>query len=534
MRRAWVSFLARFVGQLLAVGTIMGGCAGGCPTCHPFGCSPTPIVVCAPVVDSDAGLLPDANRPQDTGPDARDARTADAADDAASVTCTSAGRGGAHCFEGTCAPDLFCATDRSFETTGSLFSLRQAVPDDPLHPGYPGVRSVDEPALDVPFTGALGSLCVEACDLASSEDPCGPCGTCSGELTQSPLVAELGGALIALDGLAPSGTNGLCRIDCTYDRTTRGAECPELMTCSAFTETCIEQCVSDAECNARHGITYEGEPVSLVDEPGALRCNPDTGRCEALGNPTAMPGDRCASADDCSPDGGVCLVGNLCAQSGCEGAGGLCAGDAGVCLGVNDHQSLCVRGCNTPDDCGGGNACQLLSATIGTWAGFCYGLCDDDSECMATETCSSSLDALGAPVAGRCVPRCTSVFGIGAASGGCADHEACMPDHDGATYGLCVRADRFCGAADAPRLPSASAECAAGWVCDELLASGREGGDGHCVPACTTDVECEASPGAHCVLAGPYAGLCRVACIADEGCPVGQACDAPAGECVEL
>jgi hypothetical protein len=532
MRRTWLSSVARVVGQFLAAGFVMGGCAGGCPLCRPFTCTPVRIMTCEPLASPDAGdvgLRDSGPRPHDAGPDAMDAGPNV---DAASVACNAAGQPGAHCVEGACAADAVCAADRSTSTIDSLLSLSEASPEDPLHPGYPALVPGADPDVGPAFTGALGSLCVETCDLAA-DDPCGACATCSADLTQSPVVNALGGARLALDlAGAPSGT-GLCRIDCTYDRSTRGDECPDDMTCSAFTETCIERCVSDEECNARYGVTYAGVPVSIVDALGVMYCNETTGRCEAHGGATATVGDACATDDDCPVDGGVCLPGHLCAQSGCEGSGGLCAEDRGVCLGVNDHQTVCVRGCTTADDCGAGNACLRFLSTIGSWEGYCYGLCNDDTECLATETCDDAMDASGAPTPGHCVPRCTGVGSVGPESGGCADDEACVLDHEDAAYGFCRRADTFCGAVDAAQLPATSSECPTGWVCDELLAGGTSGGDGHCAPACTDNADCPIAIGARCVTAGPYAGLCRAACTSDDDCLGGEICDPSAGYCVE-
>jgi hypothetical protein len=138
------------------------------------------------------------------------------------------------------------------------------------------------------------------------------------------------------------------------------------------------------------------------------------------------------------------------------------------------------------------------------------------------------------------VPRCNVPGGVGTAAG-CGATQFCEADHAGATYGFCAPLDGFCGALDTTNLPSASSECATGYVCDELLATGGGAtyggrdvfGDGHCVRACMTSADCTAS-GTTCVTSGVYAGLCRrQGCSATIACPTGQVCDTARAVCVE-
>jgi len=202
--------------------------------------------------------------------------------------------------------------------------------------------------------------------------------------------------------------------------------------------------------------------------------------------------------------------------------------------------TLCLEGCNTPDDCGAGNTCNVLLDTagarvfIGPFSGYCIGTCASDADCIASETCSDVLDPIGVLTA-HCVPRCTGVGEIGAASGGCTDDEVCLAAHAGATYGRCELADRFCGAVGTLGLPAASTDCATGWVCDELLASvdlqPEVLGDGHCVRACGSDLDC--FTGTTCVTSGPLAGLCRQRCTVDADCAARTTCDETLGLCIE-
>ncbi|MFO0682736.1 MAG: MopE-related protein [Sandaracinus sp.] len=437
---------------------------------------------------------------------------------------------GAHCAAGLCMGTAACFNDLSAMSVDQVFGgVRQGVENDPAHPGYARVAAAQVPANDPPFHGFLGTMCTSECDLDAATDGCGTCATCSGLLSQNPLVQAFGGARLAY-AMPAYANSGSCRLDCAYDPATRGA-CPAATTCDAFSEVCVEQCTTDAECNMNYGAAYDGELLSLI--VGDERCDTTVGRCVPRASvATAHVGDACDTASDCAPGVGMCFAGGLCGALECGTAGTACDGGRGICLGTGGTQTVCLRGCNTVADCGAGNVCAPVGAAIGGYTGYCIGVCNTDTDCAATETCND---------ANRCVPRCTVPGGIGVAAGCASDTEFCRVDHAGATYGFCEQVDRFCGAANSTNLPAASSECATGYVCDEMLAGGsgpafggREVfGDGHCTRACTTNADCTAI-GTRCVTNGPYLGLCRrIGCTMATDCASGQSCDTARAVCVE-
>lgn len=453
---------------------------------------------------------------------------------------------GDHCRAGACAAAAATCLDPPAATLQSAFMLRQAGDPDPLHDGFVVARAVDLASDDAPFNGAEGSLCAQRCDPAAAIDACGACASCSGDMTQAPLVAAFGGARAVLG----TGLAGLCRIDCTWSPTSASLECPTDMACDPFGAVCIEACTTDNECNTGYAASYQGELLTSLETAHPRHCNTVTGRCEASGTVGAHVGDPCEGGDACAPGAGLCLSGGHCAELGCptpNTATSTCDGGRGICLTTSDAShptSICLMGCTTSAECGPGNACSLLhdatgaAVSIGPFAGYCVGVCASDDECIASEACTdtTTTDATGATVTvpGRCVPRCTGLGGVGAASGGCASTEQCVADHAGAAYGHCAPADDFCGAGGTVGLAAASSDCATGWVCDELLAGipGEQElfGDGHCTPACTSDGDCTAL-GRTCVTSGTYAGLCRHACSAPGDCAATETCST--GWCVE-
>lgn len=501
---------------------------------------------CGPPIEVVDGGPIDAAPDDDVGRDASTPPGPDAA-------CGSGtGQIGDHCRSGAtaaCASGSDCIdlSARSHDVE-SVFGYRQGGDDDVAHPGYPLARDVVDPLASAPFNAAAGTLCAAQCDASLRTDPCGACTSCETTLTQMPLVAAFGGARVLFGTAAAYGAStGVCRLDCTWSPTSRGDECPSEMACDAFGSVCIEACTTDNECNTNYGVTYEGEVVTVLDTAHPRACNPTTGRCEDVGTTGASVGDACESSDACAPGTGVCLAGGRCAEFGCaspDTSASTCASGAGVCLSVNQTshpQTLCLQGCAASSDCGAGNVCTPFGGgfAIGAFTGYCLGICHADDECIGSEACTdgTTVDATGATVAtpGQCVPRCTGVGEVGAASGGCDATEMCVADHAGAAYGHCAPADHFCGEPDTRSLPAADPECATGWVCDELLAGlpaqHELVADGHCTPACASDADCTGAT--TCVLAGALAGLCRDACTSDTDCTAPRVCDTTLGACVE-
>ena len=493
----------------------------------------------------DAATLPDANI--DGGNDAGNDAGPDAGNDASAATaCNPAGRVGAHCLAGACSVGAMCLQFAP-TTTQVAFGLPQGR-DDVAHPGYSAVEMPAVASESAPFNAAEGTLCSQQCDTSAMTDTCGVCTTCANIVTQEPLLAAFGGVRTLFGTTATFGAStGLCRLDCAWDPATRGAGCPDSQfTCDAFSGTCVEACTSDTECNTTYGATYDGRLVTALVTTHPQHCNLAIGRCEPSATATVPVGAACTSSDACTPGSGVCLNGGMCAQFGCVPGptGASVCGGSGVCLGTNQSSmavGLCLKGCISRGDCAPGNVCRQLGLSIGPYTGYCIGVCNLDSECAPSETCTDTTDATGAVVAGRCVPRCTAAGLVGAASGGCTAQEFCRADHAGATYGSCVALDPFCGAANTLDLPAASTDCATGYVCDETLATphtpigavaAETFGDGHCTRSCA------ASPctgGLSCVPSGALAGLCRLPCTAaSPTCPTDQTCNTTLGYCTEV
>lgn len=478
-----------------------------------------------PSVDASPAVPPDANLDgREWQPDITNMKR----------LCIASGRTGAHCREGTCATGLACGLLVTGMTIQDVLAMRQGeLAADATYATLQDPAIVEDSA---PFNGLSGGLCLQVCDRTALTDGCGTCATCSDRLTQMPLVASLGGALFALSesDRVFDDASGICRLDCAYDPETRGYECPDDMTCDAFTAVCVEQCTTDTECNTMRGVTYEGEIVTLVERTHPATCNPATGRCERTGTVGARVGDACTSAGDCAPGIGAC-VGGLCGELGCDM---IACGDGGLCLGINDHSTICIAGCNGPEDCGAGHACSALFAPMGGFSGYCIDVCADDSECVATDTCTSSVDAAGSLIPGRCERACTLIGERGVLAG-CAETEHCTT-RVAAHRGWCEPLGGFCDLDDAT-ISAASSDCGAGQLCDELLATGGgagfEGrdvvGDGHCVDPCITDTDCTAPM--TCITLGPLAGLCRRPCADAAGCTsTNEQCDTSLGVCIEV
>jgi len=311
---------------LLASAVTLGGC------CSCVSCTPQPLFV-------DGGPLPDVRilLPRDVGRDARDTP------EIFPEPCSFPGNSGAHCRASgaQCTTGATCWTLPPSPTTiQELFDLAPGVASDPIHPDYPGVDLSSAPEL-APFHGAAGSVCASLCDTASF-DRCGTCTTCSAQLTQMPIVQAFGGVLTMLrtEQRLFGATTGICRLDCTYEPTTRGAECPDdAFTCDRFSNVCVEACTTDAECNTQYGVTYEGTLVTLVTHDHADVCDLATARCgppRGSGSSAAQVGSPCASAADCAPEIGICLQGGHCAELGCPNpntATSVCGGTSAAPLG---------------------------------------------------------------------------------------------------------------------------------------------------------------------------------------------------------
>jgi hypothetical protein len=442
--------------------------------------------------------------------------------------CGHAGLAGGPCRAGMCQASLRCwdpaMLPANASTIQGLFNLQQGDLTDPMHPGYQIVQMPQNPMDSAPFNGWEGTFCAQECDTTATTDTCGACNSCSRTLTQMPLVAAFGGvgAWYGNMGMFPYANEGVCRLQCTYDHTTRGNECDPQHTCDAFGGVCVEACTSDNECNTAFGVTYAGQTVTLLDTMNPQHCNMTTGRCESAGTMGAAVGTMCTTGNNCAPGVGVCLNGGHCAEfNGCTNGQPCGPSNNGVCLAVNNTmhaQSLCLLGCSTSTDCGPGNTCQqFMMGMIGGHTGYCLGVCASDDQCIATETCTDytttdPMTGMATAHNGQCVHRCAGTgapimvgqigmsTGMTPAAGDCLTTEFCVADHMGANYGRCVPLNGLCGTPNTNSLPAVQADCSTGQLCDETLATPHDAptmmaprgplqaenfGDGHCVAPCT-------------------------------------------------
>jgi hypothetical protein len=529
-----------------------------------WGCGSNPVANCPgtshpPFPDGGCGI---SINPEAGGGDAgtnTEAGMHDAGGDMGPQHCGTAGLAGGACRAGACQASLHCFDPAAFGANSSTiqgaFGLQQGDLTDPQHAGYQTVQNptmcathTDMPTCaadsangcawdatmnhcingdSAPFNAFEGTFCAQECDTTATTDTCGACAHCSRDLTQMPLIQAFGGvaSIYGNTGMFPYANEGVCRLQCTYDHTMRSADgvCDSQHTCDAFGGVCVEACTTDNECNTAFGVTYSGQTVTLVDHTaGAAHCNTTTGRCEVAGTAGKNVGDTCMSGNDCAPGVGVCLNGGHCSEfNGCTNGMVCGATNNGVCLAVNGTmhtQNLCIMGCNHATDCGAGNVCNMLTAAIGSFTGYCLGGCMTDDECIATETCTdyTTTDATtGAATAhaGNCVHRCGGTgapitvgqvgmsAGTTAATGDCLTTEYCQADHTGATYGYCQPMNHLCGTPNTNSLPAPATDCAIGQLCDETLATPHDAptttaprgalevenfGDGHCVAPCVS------------------------------------------------
>jgi hypothetical protein len=399
--------------------------------------------------------------------------------------CGSTGTVGGHCRSAgsaQCVASATCFAGGAVMTINDAFGIPPGSPmNDPAHMDYQLIDTSATPET-ADFNGLAGSICAQQCNTAAATDMCGTCTSCSTAMTQMPLIQAFGGIVTVIPTTSRmfGADTGICRVDCTYDRTTRGAECPDQMTCDEFGGVCVESCTSNNECNMAYGVTYEGELVTLVNHDHPEVCNMTTGRCEFpadQASTTANVGDHCDSNADCRGGTGICLNGGHCAEFGCTSPGtptSVCGGpmnNLGICLTVNGtahSTNLCLTGCNSALDCGAGNICNILMDGTGavftiagggrSYTGYCIGGCQTDDQCNANEACTdyNTIDAMTGmvvPNGGRCVPRCggtaSGAIAVGAVGtstgttaspGNCLPTEWCSPDASNTNGHTCASA----------------------------------------------------------------------------------------------
>lgn len=537
------------------------------------GCNPGPAQM------GDSGVCPTGHvclmdsGPPDVGP-RPDAFVVDT-----NEGCNGSGHVGSHCRTGTtaqCQSPSTCASPQAGWTTfQATFQIPSGILVDPAHPDYQLIDT-SASAEVTPFNAfSGGGLCLQQCDTtaaAGAAGACGACLQCSTTATQIPLLAIFGGIRNFVTPMY-GGNTGACRLECTYDITTSGAECPNDMTCEQFGNVCVEACTNDNECNTAYGVTYEGELVTIVNHMAMSTCNTTTGRCDgpAPAHAGANVGDHCDSNADCAPGVGICLSGGHCGEVGCptpntmtSTCGGTAGAPLGVCLSTSQAAhptTICIMGCTTSSQCGAGSVCNTLwqdaamtmPFPIGPFTGYCIGQCGRDEECNNSgtiqEACTdyNTVDAMTGAVTsnpGRCVNRCTALHAVGTATtatpGQCLTTEFCQPDvtnsnghpcandadcttaaygmciygtcHSSApTFGECQTLGAFCGPVDTHSLAASQPDCASTQVCDETAATTHN--------QMTHAVSREQFGDGHCV--NPC--TTDAACITD-GYPTGSVC----------
>ncbi|MGE0787225.1 MAG: hypothetical protein AB7S26_16255 [Sandaracinaceae bacterium] len=464
---------------------------------------------CESPPDVDAGgATPDAALP-DAGPGI--------VDDAQTSSCGLPGRSGAPCRMGMCLTGLSCfgANLRTDLTLGTL-----GIPsgsEDPAHPG----EYLSGAASTVPITVAPGGLCTEGCDSRATTDTCGPCASCNTELGGSPAFGSIGLDAAFFDGdmILGASEDGICRARCNFDPSSDGG-CPEGHTCDLLSNTCIERCVSDAQCNVEFGLSLTDGTVA-IEAPGTpYTCSATTGRCEHTAPAGAAFGSACARDADCEASNGFCFAGHCalghCVNSDNDGPGSAsCPATGSRCIGFGGNNgSACLSLCNTADDCGADQACDPQTTPIpdaaGTmFAGLCVLPCSSDAECVADHVCDDAIQRFNDASLGICRPFCDAE-GTGIAGAvACAADEACVAIGT-AGRGVCRARDAICATQE---------------TCFDGQACRVEGANlnGRCEDGCDTDADCDVAMMERCV---------KVDTDPDDGAPQAiGVCIAPGGAC---
>ena len=173
-------------------------------------------------------------------------------------------------------------------------------------------------------------------------------------------------------------------------------------------------------------------------------------------------GDPCGEGEHCSYDQDGATV---CFASGTQQLGEACdeedTCESGICLSVNQTDSLCYALCSDDDPCAGGEACldldgvpfevceiediydscALLDQDCGEGMG-CYSVADEDSpicvpagDAAAGAACSAANDCAAGLV---CVADTCHALCDTAATGDCTGTEVCAVYSDPESAGYCV------------------------------------------------------------------------------------------------
>lgn len=462
----------------------------------------------------------------DGGPIELDAGRFDAGqgfvDDASLPPCNSVGRSGGLCRTGTqCVTGLHCyGTNLRPALTLGLLGIAEGMED----PANPGEYLAGEPST-IPIGVAPGGLCTEGCSTAAEMDTCGECSFCNDAIGGPRSFARVGidVGLFDADDVIGAAEDGVCRARCDFDPETDGG-CPEGYTCDLLTNTCLERCLSDDQCNLEFGVSLAVGLVATRAPGEPFTCDTTTGRCAHDTPPGAALGSACERDADCEAVHGFCFAGHCsrghCADAEGQLAGGTatCAPDGTQCLSFGGNGgTACVGLCDTADDCFADQACDPVTTPIPDgngrmWAGVCVLPCSDDTECQTDRVCDRSLQRFRDASLGICAPYCDpGGTGIAGAVSCEVPDEACVAiESDAQGRGVCRPQDGICAVHEA---------CFAGQACrvDGASLNGR------CEDGCADDADCDAMAGEECV---------KVDTDPDDGAPQALGvCVAPDGAC---
>lgn len=440
-----------------------------------------------PICGGDTGII----CPTDAGEEVPDSGPEPDAGSGPTMCQTTAGpggrcRGGLSCNSGlTCFPDLVAEVG---PITLADFPGWPTAVEDPENPG----QYIVEPGLpDVELTFAPGGQCSTACNPQA--DTCAGCSVCSTSVGGSPFFAAIGFGPRSFDltdanpstserePLTSEANPGICRASCEFDPNSRG--CQAGYSCDPAENVCLEECVSDAQCNL--GIAESRHEGIVVLTEGSATCNRMTGRCEWEPPAGAALGSACEASTDCPEHVGTCLIGGVCATTRCNTTA---LGDAatpcteGICgIGSETDPGTCYKTCEDADECGiPGVACtNAIWSNPASAPKICIGICAADTDCMTGESCRVG-GFTDQPTWGRCQATCDP------AGDDCGANERCV-QAAGQTYGFCEATNALC---------LTDGACLEGQACEVL------GNDalGQCVDGCTEDADC--ATGEECRIQG--------------------------------
>lgn len=480
------------------------------------------MVVTIAAIASSAGCDDDGVDMIDTGPPVADTGPGEidaGPPDPPTPPCNSVGRSGGLCREGTsCVTGLTCMGNnlRPDITLGLL-----GIPDgmeDPMNPDelIPGADST------IPIGVTPGGLCSEGCDTSAMVDTCGDCSFCNDEIGGTPALGAVGIDIgFFLDEMTlGAGRDGICRARCDFDPETNGG-CPDGYTCDLLSNTCLESCATDDQCNLDFGNSVEAGLVASRVPGAPYTCGATTGRCEWTAPPSAGFGAACQYDSDCVADNGFCFAGH-CTVGHCAGSDTMlasgtaqCEPDGMQCLGFGGNNgSVCLSLCDTADDCFADQACDPQASPIPDgsgrmWAGACVLPCSSDTECQSTRVCDDSIQRFNDETLGLCVGFCDPTGGGLADAVTCEASELCVAiEGDAMGRGVCRAQDNIC----------ATNEGCFGEQACRIVGSDF---NGRCEAACTSTAQCDTTAGEECVIVDtdPDDGVAetRGVCVAPGG-----------------